>query len=556
MWHASKICDDEQNQGRPAESYIGYGVVWLLVACCSTAVCAQEVDGLAVAAALENSLVNAISQAEHSVVSIARVKPSNTPRQSVIDNALHARNLFDSRNHEGPTHANFIPTDFGSGVIIGVDPGNVIQPRAYILTNYHVVKGGKRTIPDEAHPDEYELYVKLNERHVAQARIYAADPRSDLAVITISERDPLPLKLSDLKPIKLSDGAKLKKGQLVIALGNAYASARDGSASASWGMVSNLGRRPALPRSPADKHLETLHDLGDLIQVDTRLNIGTSGGALINLKGEMVGLTTSLAALAGFEKASGFALPVDAGMLRTIQSLREGKEVEYGFLGVSFPESPELFRAHQQFPEATNVPAGIADFLVLRGSPADQGGLRDNEVIVSINGERVFSPQDLTREINKHGPDARVRLTVWGKIENGTAGAPTFGTRIREVTLAKWGAYDEDSIIATNYRYPPWRGLVLDYSTARYKHNGEINSLPNGPPFPKGVLVLKLLPPLDVKQTDIVEGNRILKVNNTPVATPHEFLKAVRDLEGPVTLHLDNGKHVTVQELANPESLK
>lgn len=521
--------------------------VFSLVKLCT----AQEVDGLAAVAAIENTLVHAISQAEHSVVGISRVKAATSPKQTRIENAIRARDQFEGQfadDPEDPLDEDFIPTDFGSGVIIGVDPPNVPQPRAYILTNYHVIKGGARVNPDPAHPNEYELYVKLSNRLVARGKIYAADPRSDLAVITISDNDPMPLKLSELKPIKLGDGSKLKKGQLVIALGNPYGSARDGSASASWGMISNLTQRPAIPRLQADRLLSTLRDLGDLIQVDTRLNIGTSGGALINLKGEMIGLTTSLAALAGFEKSSGFAAPVDAGMLRAIQSLKEGKEVEYGFLGVSFQgRHQNLILAHRRFSDAINIPDGITEFLVLPGGPADVGGVRDDEMIISINGEKIHGQEDLTREINKHGPDARVRLTVWGRTGSGTTGDSAYGTSIREVTLAKWGAYDEDSIIATNYRYPPWRGLVVDYSTARNKHNGDIKQQKESA-FPKGVLVLKLLPPMDANQTDIVEGNRILRVNGTPVATPHDFLRVVRDLKGNVTLHLNNGKQVTIPE--------
>ena len=95
-------------------------------------------------------------------------------------------------------------------------------------------------------------------------------------------------------PIKFGDATKLKKGQIVIALGNPYAIARDGQASASWGIVANLTRKdgPWLPE--ADERpgpaRPTLHQYGTLIQTDARLNLGTSGGALLNLKGEMVGL--------------------------------------------------------------------------------------------------------------------------------------------------------------------------------------------------------------------------------------------------------------------------
>ena len=546
---------------RSRSTNLGMVLAAVMFAASISEVRAQEVDGLAVAAAIENALVQAISKAEHSVVSIARVKPSPTFRQNQVIGAFNNRDPFEGLrnddNPDDPTKPNFIPTDFGSGVVIGVDSVNGM-PRGYILTNYHVVKGGERTLPDEGHPAEFQLFVKFSDHRGAWATIYAADPRSDLAVIVVQEHtrlplDPGPIKISDLKPIALGDGSKLKKGQLVVALGNSYASARDGSASASWGMVSNLFRKPAIPRVQTEKQLETLHDLGDLIQVDTRLPLGTSGGALINFKGQMVGLTTSLAALAGFEKSSGFAVPVDPGMLRTIQSLREGKEVEYGFLGISFGGGFRQIAAIDR----GEVPNGIYDYHVLPGGPADVGGLRDEEIIVNINGERVYTPEDLTREINKHGPDARVRLTVWSP-NYGGIGSPgeRNNTRVREVVLAKWGAYDEEAIIASNYRYPPWRGLVVDYSTARNKYNGDIIAVPladpqrRGSAFPKGVLVLKLLPPLDANQTDIVEGSRILRVNDTTVSTPQEFLKVVRELKGDVQLHLNNGKVVTVAEPA------
>lgn len=495
---------------------------------------AQEPDSLAVVATIERTLVDAISKAEQSVVSIARIKRHGNAIASdlpaPIPNPFN-RNRIPAVDFDDPTNLDFIPTDFGSGVVIGVDPASVSPRRTYILTNYHVVKGGARTIPDDAHPDDFRLYVRVANRRGFDATIFAADPRSDLAVITVPD--------ADLKPIKFGDGSKLKKGQLVIALGNPYALARDGSASASWGMVSNLRRRPAVPRDVADmekRTRETLHDLGDLIQVDTRLNLGTSGGALINLKGELVGLTTSLAALAGFEKSSGFATPIDSTTMRVIQSLREGKEVEYGFLGVSFGLNPFFENRGSPLDPLTPgsaLPEGAVVQEVIKGGPAERAGLLPNDIILNVNGERVFTRDDLTREINKLGPEARTRITVWrqGEIGNNTA--------TLDVMLSKWGAFDEDSIVATNYRQPPWRGFVIDYSTARNKHNGDLIKIP--PIFPEGVLILKILTPLNNGQPDLSEGSRIYKVNKKPVSTPAEFHDAVKDLRGDVTLEVDDG---------------
>ena len=501
----------------------------LLLICGAPRVQSQEADGLAAVAAIEQTLVEAIARAEQSVVSIARIKRL-APHVGFEARVL--RGLGRSElDLDDPSNPDFIPTDFGSGVVIAVDPPASNQHRAFILTNYHVVKGGTRTVPDENRPDEYQIWVRGSNRRGAPASIYAADPRSDLAVIIVSD--------SELKPIKLGGGTKLKKGQLVIALGNPYAAARDGSVSASWGMISNLQRRPAFPRDRQDQEKrkrETLHDLGDLIQVDTRLNLGTSGGALINFKGELIGLTTSLAALAGFEKSSGFAIPLDTTTLRVIQTLKEGKEVEYGFLGVSFPNPAALNATRADFPQP-NAPEGALVVGLVAGGPAERAGLLPNDVITNVNGERIYTSDDLTREINKVGPEVKARVTVW---RHSNAGGG--GTTALEVVLAKWGAFDEDAIVVSHYRYPPWRGLVIDYSTARDKHNGEFK------PFPRGVLVLKLLPPLDTAQTDLVEGNRIHKVNQRVIATPQDFIEAVKDLRGDVTLELDNGKKVTLHE--------
>lgn len=486
----------------------------------------SEINGLAAVAAIESAMVDAISEAEQSVVSIARVEPSAFEDRPVLP--------FNRPDRNNPDSTDFIPVDFGSGVVIGVEGLAINQVRGLVLTNLHVVRGGTRVRSEPNYQETCRIHVRLPNRRVCEGKIYAADPRSDLAVIMIEARD---LKSSDLKPIRFADGAKLRKGALVIGLGNPYAAARDGSASASWGIVSNVRRRPAHTRDRTDSDVqtrETLHDLGDLIQVDTRLNLGTSGGALVNFRGELVGLTTSLAALAGYEKSAGYAVPMESATLRIIQSLKEGKEAEYGFLGVVFGNN-DPFASR---PISPNVPEGVQVIAVLPGGPAARAGVMPHDLILNVNGERVFTREDLTREINKLAPESPARISVWRSTGLGVSNTTLL------VNLAKWGAVDEDEIIFTNYRYPPWRGLVIDYSTARLKHNGEFERRD----FPQGVLISRLLPPLDTNPHDLVEGNRIVQVNQQTVDTPNEFLNVVRDLKGDVTLHLDNGKKVVMKE--------
>ena len=208
-------------------------------------------------------------------------------------------------------------------------------------------------------------------------------------------------------PIKFGDARKLKKGQIVIALGNPYAIARDGQASASWGIVSNLARKdgpcPSDERPAPTK--PTLHQYGTLIQTDAKLNLGTSGGALLNLKGEMIGLTMSLAAASGYEQAAGFAIPVDE----------------------TFSPRAEHAQARQR--SRIRLPGRIAAAVMRRARPqrhARRHGDRRrwqarppsavaaerDDVITHVNDRAIHDPDELLLHVGKLPPDASVRLTV------------------------------------------------------------------------------------------------------------------------------------------------
>ena len=220
-------------------------------------------SGVEAAAAIEKTLVRVIERNEKSVVAIARVRrerPGETfqfePRPDPF-----GRRLAPLAPPQ-PTDPDFIPNEYGTGVVVG---------RGLILTAGDVLG------------DESDYYVTTAERKVYKATVKAADPRSDLAVLAIDA--------TDLPPITLGNADELKKGQIVISLGNPYAIARDGQASAAWGIVSNLERKaPATPSEADPSGRPTLHHYGTLIQTDAKLNTGTSGGPLLNLKGEMVGL--------------------------------------------------------------------------------------------------------------------------------------------------------------------------------------------------------------------------------------------------------------------------
>ena len=239
----------------------------MTLAMLSRAVVAQEVPStrLSAAKALEQSLVTAIAKAEQSVVAIARGRRGTKPK------------LSDQR---------FVPLEYSTGV--------VVDQSGLILTNYH-------TLGEVA---KHDFVVWMAGKSYRNAVVKAADPWTDLAILEI--------KASNLKPIEFGDSSRLKKGRIVIALGNPYAIARDGNVSATWGIVSNLSRKVDGPLTGAagpdvvpHRSRETRYHFGGLIQTDAKLARGTSGGPLLDLDGKMVGLSTSIAMLAGFRERNG-----------------------------------------------------------------------------------------------------------------------------------------------------------------------------------------------------------------------------------------------------------
>jgi serine protease Do len=496
---------------------------------------AQE-NPLAAAKEVEQALISVIEKAEKSIVSIARV-----PRDAEAAEAPRPR-FEPFRERPDPTAPGFIPQDFGSGVVIA--RGRNGRDR-FVLTAAHVVYGRRTFTPPQENPEAFlkdvRIFVRLASRHVVQAELTAADPRSDFAVLKLNlEAAGVPLEAAP--PLPFGDASSAKKGQFVVALGNPYAIARDGSASVSTGIISNVSRRPWPPggmaANPAEDDL-TIHHYGTLLHVDTRLNLGTSGGALVNLDGELIGLTMSLAALEGYETSVGYAVPIDQDTRRVIESLMEGYEAEYGFLGVHPGDAgPELLRP---FRHLTTQPSAARIRKVAGNSPAERAGLKDQDIVLAVDGKPVYSDVDLMREVGWLGPDADAELTV---LRPGAGTLQAISCR-----LGKWPVYDDSLLVATRERFPAWRGLHVDYPTARHRYlPGNILGL-----FPRGVVVTKVVPESPAAKAGLSEAAFIVEIEGQRVDTPVEFHDEVRAFEGPVKLLLLNGNRVEVSAPGTPD---
>jgi S1-C subfamily serine protease len=447
-------------------------------------------------ASIETVMADAISRAEPSVVAIHRTKGENSQETQAVRGRKRPVNLPDLPRPPFPERrppriadsSSMISFDNGSGVVIG--------DRGEILTLFHVVRGAQ------------ELIVRAAGRQKFEAEILAADPRSDLAVIV-----PVASEGADpprLKPLALGDAGRLRKGAFLIALGNSFNAARDGTPSASWGILSNIARRLDWEVDDMNRPTKTLRLMNypTLLQLDAKLNLGMSGGAVINLKGELIGLTTMAASPAGFDAMAGYAVPMDKLGRRAVQTLKEGKEVEYGLLGI---------QADHNFTNKV--------FEVQPNSPAALGQLQVNDEIISVNDTPVVDFDSLILAVNAYSAGDRIRL----KIRRGDE------TLERTIVLAKFPV--EGEVIATN-RPKAWRGLRVDYTSAQnYRSFGPNYVDPSTP----GVIVVEVEEGSPVAAAGIKKGQLIRRVAGKNVRTPRDFAEAVASHDGSVTLETDLG---------------
>lgn len=466
-------CDRRQGEGYRFTLVLACG---LCFASLTTAqLTAQEITALQAAITMQEVLVETIAKAEKSVVSIARVR--NRGASAVSD----------------PLSNDFVPNEYGTGVIV--------SPDGHIVTMAHVL--GNTT------ENTYFVWHQRKPYKVEASNIRGVDPWTDLAVIKI--------EAEGLQPIKYGDASKLKKGMIAIALGNPYAIARDGEASASWGIISNLRRKAPGNETTEDptKQNETLHHFGTLIQTDARLNLGTSGGALLNLKGEMIGLTTALAARAGYEKSAGYAVPVDKTFRRVVNDLKDKRTPQFGFLGVA-PDDLTVY-------ERTRLGRhGVVLDRVVPGTPAHDSGLMDLDVITHVNDVPIYQKSDLLRELSKRDVSTKVQL----RVTRGNTGDRLRPPIVLEVKLLK-------KYIARSGKQPGqalWRGMRVDYATAL--PTKILNDQAGNVDFSRSVGVIYVKHGSPAWRAGLRRGEFISRVNGQAVSTPQEFEQLLSNWTG------------------------
>ena len=513
----SSVCREAQNINTKLSSnrrhtHRGTAIGLWVVSALSLAQCVQvqAQSAAPVLSQLETSLTEVVDQASPEIAAVAVIIPSaSQPLGSDVD-------VFELI--AGNATSQVIPSRFGSAIVLESD-----SPNTLLLTSAHLVEG----LAPRDGPRVPRIFLRFSNRQSVSAVVHAADPRSGLAVLRVADGEKL---LASFDGLRMGAGEGLRRGSLVMVLGNPYALARDGRCSAHLGMVSNFGRVGRL--SGQQDSDEWIHALGTLMHLDARLPIGSSGAAVLDLNGRLVGIAESLAPLEGIESGAGFAVPMTPGFRRIVGELVAGYEVEYGFLGVTPATAPaaELEELRPSITQQTAVRVNR----VARNSPAERGGLQPGDLILSLNGNPLLTHEELIRETGLLGPGERAELFVWRSRE----------FKNLQAILGKWPVYDDSRIISSAQRFVPWRGVSVDYSTARRRYLQD-PFLASSPP---GVVVTSVAETSPAASAGLKPGQFIAKVGGHSVETPKDFHQTIENLSGPVTVVLSDQTEVLVPE--------
>ncbi|HNY53329.1 MAG TPA: Do family serine endopeptidase [Bacteroidales bacterium] len=330
---------------------------------------------------------------------------------------------------------------YGSGVIISED--------GYIITNDHVID------------DAENVEVRLNDKRVFEARIIGKDPTTDIALLKIDAKG-LPF-------IKYGDSDKLRLGEWVLAVGNPFSTSElDLTSTVTAGIVSAKGRNLNI--------LDSELRIESFIQTDAALNMGNSGGALVDTKGLLVGITSAIVSPSGAYAGNSFAIPISL-VSKVVDDLKQYGEVQRAIIGVNITE------VSQEDADKLKLPGvrGARITGVVPDGAAEAAGLKENDIIVSIDGKEVNSPSELQEYVSRKRPGEKASITYFRNGKRSTitltmrnvagntgivtpgmgAGSTVYGARLEALEPADMKKYDIDHGVK-----------VADVSDGRFKDLG------------------------------------------------------------------------------------
>ena len=303
---------------------------------------------------------DAAQKALPSVVHVFTSQRIRAPRHPLIDDPVFRHFFGDAPEPQGQTKSGL-----GSGVVVSDD--------GYILTNFHVVDGAD------------QIEVAFNDGRTLEARLVGSDPETDLAVLQIERAKG---QATQLAAVTLAQMDNVVVGDVVLAIGNPFGVGQ----TVTMGIVSALGR----------SHLG-INTFENFIQTDAAINPGNSGGALVDSRGNLVGINTAIYSRSGGSLGIGFAIPVSTAKNVMEQIIATGS-VTRGWIGVEVQEiTQEIAESFGLTDTAGALIAGVQ-----RGSPADAGGIKPGDILLAVNGKPVKDPQEMLELIARQKPGESV----------------------------------------------------------------------------------------------------------------------------------------------------
>lgn len=307
-----------------------------------------------------HSFADIVEQAEAGVVSIYTTKITHEHSRPLLSDPL-LQHFFGNLYSKPKIRKE---QSLGAGV--------VVDQNGFILTNAHVVEGAD------------DILIGIDDRPTAPARIVGIDKDTDLAVIQAGGKD--------LPVAKLGESESLRVGDVVLAIGNPFGVGK----TVTQGIISATGR-----------HRLGLANIENFIQTDAAINLGNSGGALINTKGEVIGISTAIISGSGGSHGIGFAIPISLARQVMEQIITHGRVIR-GWIGVSGQQlTPQLAESLD-----LQDTVGVLVSGVLEGGPADQAGLQLGDVIQAINDEQMDSSYQMLNRMASTPPGSKIKLTV------------------------------------------------------------------------------------------------------------------------------------------------
>jgi Do/DeqQ family serine protease len=365
----------------------------------------------------------------------------------------------------------------GSGVIVSSD--------GYIVTNNHVIA------------DAAEIEVTLNNNEKYTAEVIGTDPSTDLAVLKI--------EATNLPSITIGNSDEVKIGEWVLAVGNPF----NLTSTVTAGIVSAKSRNINILRSNTDKNTFPIESF---IQTDAAVNPGNSGGALVNTRGELIGINTAIASQTGSYSGYSFAIPVNL-VAKVMSDLMSYGVVQRGFLGIRIADINQELMVENKLPNTKGV--FVAD--VIEKGAAEKAGIKKGDVLLKIGQREVSSTAELLEEVGRARPGEELIVTLRTKDGKETTKNVVLQNKEGETSL----------VVAT-----PSSNAILGatFSDITPKQKKELG-IDNG-------LVINSLSPGKLKSLGLEKGMVITRVNNERLRSVQELKEQLEKKSGGILLEI------------------